>query len=241
MKRAIAFSLFLTIVCLGYSVAIWASEKTDDSFPMSEGTYWIYRGVVRWTHENSDETSETKVAWKTEIRRLVRHGEYSAAVVRGFPSDLNWSNGKPQPADSLLIRFRGDKFYLVSSERVEADLKRLQNSQDSLDGILDEDDLFLQLPLAKGKKFCDPENMAREDGGYCWTVESAAAVPLNLKGVPSGSRTSYTLRYATNPDDIEFDFVPGVGIVSYSYHHHGTVADTELELSEFHPAAVQPE
>jgi hypothetical protein len=237
MKRAIALSLLLTIVCLRCTLANWASEKTEDPFPMSEGTSWIYRGVVRWTHENSDQVSETKVEWKTRIRRLIRHGEYSAAVVSGFPSDLNWSNGKPQPADSLLIRFSGDKFYLVSSERVEGDLKRLENSQDSLDGILDEDDLFLQLPLAKGKKFCDPENMAREDGGYCWTVESAGSVSLNFKGVPSGSRTSYTLRYATNPDDIEFDFLPGVGIVSYGYHHHGTVADTELTLSEFHPAS----
>jgi hypothetical protein len=228
-------------VCFGCSLAIWASEKTDDSFPTSEGTYWIYRGIVRWSHENAEQVSETKVEWKTQIRRSIRHGEYSATVVSGFPSDLNWSNGKPQPADSLLIRFRGDKFYLVSSERVEADLRRLENPQDSLDGILDDDDLFLQLPLTKGKKFCDPENMAREDGGYCWTVESASSLPLNFKGIPSGPHTSYKLRYFTNPDDIEFDFVPGVGIVSYGYHHHGTVADTELKLSEFHPASGQSE
>ena len=204
---------------------------------MSAGTYWIYRGIVRWTHENSTEVSETKVEWKTQIRRLIHHGEYSAAVVNGFPSDLNWSNGKPQPVDSLLIRFRDYKFYLVSAERLGEDLKRLENPQDSLQGMLDEDDLFLQLPLTKNKKFCDAEGMARPDGDYCWVVESSTLVPLDLTGAPSESRTSYKVRYVTNPDDIEFDFIPGVGPVSYAYHHHGTVADTELKLSEFHPAS----
>jgi hypothetical protein len=30
--------------------------------------------------------------------------------------------------------------------------------------------------------------------------------------------------------------VPGIGLVSYEYHHHGSVADTALQLVEFHPA-----
>jgi hypothetical protein len=38
------------------------------------------------------------------------------------------------------------------------------------------------------------------------------------------------------PDDTEFDFVSGIGITSYEYHHHGTIAETELHLVEFHSA-----
>jgi hypothetical protein len=45
---------------------------------------------------------------------------------------------------------------------------------------------------------------------------------------------SYSLAYRTLPDDTKIDFVPGVGIVTYEYHHHGTVADTEVKLVEFH-------
>jgi hypothetical protein len=37
----------------------------------------------------------------------------------------------------------------------------------------------------------------------------------------------------TNPDDTELEFVPGIGFISYRYHHHGTVADTEMGLVEF--------
>ena len=33
---------------------------------------------------------------------------------------------------------------------------------------------------------------------------------------------------------------PGIGILSYQYHHHGTVADTSLTLVEFHPAQLPP-
>jgi hypothetical protein len=33
---------------------------------------------------------------------------------------------------------------------------------------------------------------------------------------------------------------PGIGILSYQYHHHGTVADTSLTLVEFHPAPPSP-
>jgi len=42
------------------------------------------------------------------------------------------------------------------------------------------------------------------------------------------------LEYWSNPDNAQFAFVPGVGITKYAYHHHGTVADTELQLVEFH-------
>ena len=46
----------------------------------------------------------------------------------------------------------------------------------------------------------------------------------------------FQLQYLTLPDDTTMELVPGVGLVSYQYHHHGTVADTELQLVEFHPA-----
>lgn len=70
---------------------------------------------------------------------------------------------------------------------------------------------------------------------YCWIVGSPHPAALDgVKGVAPGKRTAYEIEYMTNPDDVEFDFVPGVGITSYEYHHHGTIAETELHLVEFH-------
>ena len=51
---------------------------------------------------------------------------------------------------------------------------------------------------------------------------------------------AYRVEYATLPDDMEFDFVPGIGMVTYEYHHHGTTADTELHLIEFHDGSAKP-
>jgi hypothetical protein len=212
------------------------SAEGGESFPMSVGTSWTYRGIVRWG-EDIEKPSEAKVEWKMEIRRLIHHGEYTAAVVTGFPGDLDWSDGKAKPADSLLIRFGQEKFYLISHDYIAKSISRLENPDDPLKDFLSEDDLFLQLPLTQGAKFCDAESMTREDGEYCSVVESVESVNLNeVIGAPKGAQTSYRIRYATNPDDIGFNFVPGVGIISYEYHHHGTVADTELSLAEFRRA-----
>jgi hypothetical protein len=48
------------------------------------------------------------------------------------------------------------------------------------------------------------------------------------------------LRYATNPDDTEMEVSPGIGVLSYEYHHHGTVANASLTLVEFHSGNEAP-
>jgi hypothetical protein len=91
------------------------------------------------------------------------------------------------------------------------------------------------LPLAQGKKFCSPDEANRDDGMYCWVAEGPVQVSLDgIKGLPAKMATAYTLAYRTNPDDSEAELAPGIGIIHYEYHHHGTIADTELKLVEFH-------
>jgi hypothetical protein len=170
-----------------------------------------------------------------EIRRIIRRGEYTGAVIRGFPGDLAWSDGRANPTDSLLVQFEQSKLYLISKERFDSSIQLLENPKESLQGLLSDGDIFLQMPLAQGDKYCDPENMARTDGHYCWIVESSESISLAdlTGGTVRGRGTSYKIRYVTNPDDTTYDFVPGVGLVGYQHHHHGTVADTELRLSAF--------
>ena len=234
--KLLLLSLLLLPFVLG-SAGPREAPETTEPFPMSAGTSWTYRGIVRWTHD-INKVSEAKVVWKMEIRRLIRRGAYAGAVVRGFPGDLAWSDGPVNPTDSLLVRFGQEKFYLISKERFDSSIQMLENPNESLEGLLSEGDIFLQLPLVQGKRYCDPGNMARSDGHYCWIVESSESVNLDelTGGTVRGPGTSYRIRYVTNPDDIDFDFVPGVGLTRYEYHHHGTVADTELRLSGFRRA-----
>ena len=227
----------LSLLSLPFALGAASQTKppeTMEPFPMSVGTSWTYRGIVRWSL-STGKVSETKVEWKTDILRIIRHGEYTGAVIRGFPGDLDWSYSHPNPTDSLLVRFGQEKFYLISEERFGSSLQMLENPIESLEGLLNDGDIFLQLPLAQGKKYCNAENMARTDGRYCWIVESSESIDLaDLSGgAIKGRGTRFRIRYVTNPDDLTYEFVPGVGITLYEYHHHGTVADTELQLSGF--------
>jgi len=211
-------------------------STSDANFPLSPGTYWIYRGVVRWYDFKNQAESETAIKWKMEIVKCIQRANIRAALVSAFPSDLDWTDGHPKRTNSLIIQSDPGKFYLIASDEVEKTWKTVQDPNGSLGSVLVIDDVFLDLPLTQGKKFCDPELMEREDSGYCWVVESVDQLSLDeVKGISRGFRTGYSIKYQSNPDDTEFTYVPGVGLVTYGYHHHGSIADTEIHLVEFHP------
>ena len=235
-SRLLQIFLFALLVWSPNGLPGRSNNQETASFPLSAGTYWVYQGVVRWTHD-INKVSTIPVEWRMEIRRRVSRGDLSVAVVNGFLPDLDWSNGNPNREDSLIIQSPEGKLYWVGPERASIILNRAQDSRDALVGVLKDDDLFLDPPLKKGKKFgCDPEAMQRPDSRYCWVVDSLHETSLrDVKGISHGLRTAYTIRYVTGPDDIGFNFVSGVGLTTYDYHHHGTVADTALKLVEFHP------
>jgi hypothetical protein len=237
--RLLSFAAILLLAWQVATIVAHAGGPTSDPFPMSRGTYWIYRGTVRWDN-GREGGATTKVTWRTEVRKMIRRGPMVGAVVNGFPADLDWSDGDPKRRDSLLIRNGNDSYYLLGSDEAQESIKTFENSQISADSLLNEDDLILRLPLKQGAKFCNSESLARDDDMYCWMVTSVDPVSLSdVKGAPPGSREAYELRYATNPDDTTYTLVPGVGIISYEYHHHGTTADTELKLVEFHPGSAK--
>jgi hypothetical protein len=80
------------------------------------------------------------------------------------------------------------------------------------------------------------ESAKREDEMYCWVVESESRKNLEtVLGLSSGSAPVFTITYRTNPDDTQIELSPGIGIIAYRYHHHGTTAETDVKLIEFHP------
>jgi len=224
------------LAALAANSAPQGHQENTDPFPMKEGTTWVYRGIVRWYDMQSQKTVTTKITSHSEVIRVIRRNGLEASVVKGFPADFNWSEGNARPHDWVFIRTEDDKlFWFTDDGEVKDRLKRLDNSEDSLQGMLTDDDLLMRLPPKKGMKCCDEESRARTDDHYCWVVTSQREITLSgVKGVEPGKRTAFLLQYVTNPDDTEFEFVPGVGFINYSYHHHGTVADTEMSLIEYH-------
>jgi hypothetical protein len=208
------------------------------AFPLSAGTTWVYQAVVRWSAPGSTATQEKLIAWKMEIERVIPRGDVVAAVVKGFPRDLDNAKGDTTAAESLIVESGGAKFYWIPPASFKGVLARLENPADKLANLTTSSELFLQLPLAQGDKFCDMTGMIRTDGFYCWVAEDPQAAELSgVQGIPAGDHTAYPVHFLTASDSTSYDFVPGIGITRYSFQVQGTQSDTELRLEEFHPGS----
>jgi hypothetical protein len=52
---------------------------------MRPGTYWIYRGNVKWTEPNTANVRDQFLDWKVEVLRSMRVGNYEVAVMGVIP------------------------------------------------------------------------------------------------------------------------------------------------------------
>lgn len=213
------------------AVSLHAQEGAQPDFPLSPGAYWVYAGTVRWTA--GTEIKEATLTWKMEVLDVVSRGAVTGYAIHGYPSDLvGYEEGK-QPGDATIIQV-GSRFYLAGPDAFQ----RLRDQNDSLAGLVNDGQEFLDLPLRPGERFGDSAQITREDGMYCWVIESAA--PADLSGVSGAALAQpadeYTLSYRTLPDQESIGFVPGIGITRFFYLHHGTVSEVDVKLVEYHPA-----
>jgi hypothetical protein len=244
-KIARGAKLFICAVLLSVLgfVSLDARKATEPSrfFPFSQGTYWMYKGTVRWYDYENDKPASAEVTWKMSVEKVIERQGVVAAVVKGFPGDLDWTAGTTEPKPWLILEDARHKVY-YENLGPDFDLAKLNGDEHVFDKFMVEDNFFFQWPLSQGAKYCDEEAKKREDGLYCWVVEeSNTKKSITVKGAPTGDKTAFQLKYRTLPDDTTMELVPGLGLLSYEYHHHGTVADTELQLVEFHPAPESPE
>ena len=213
-----------------------AELPLDLFFPLTQGTWWLYRGTVSWTDSQTEKESQAKVTLKMTVEKVIQKPEFTIAVLSGFPRDLDWATGEAAAMPWLLIETKRREVFL-NSLPPDFDYAKLEKDSVSLDKFLAEDNLLFRWPLKKGMKFGDAESVRRDDDRYCWVVTTQETKNLeDIKGLPSRSAEIFLLQYLTNPDDTEMEISPGIGILSYQYHHHGTVAETSLTLLEFHPA-----
>jgi hypothetical protein len=234
MER-LACAVVLSVVAVSLVHAQNAATQRE-FFPLTAGTYWLYKGTVRWDDPEGDKPGSAEVTWKMTVERVIRKKGLATAIVTGFPADLDWSAGAAEPKPWLILE---DEKHRVYYENLgpDYDLSKIAGEDQDLEKFLVEDNFFFQWPLHAGARFCDAEGKNRKDNLYCWVVDEAATKKLDLvKGAPASEQPVFRLEYRTVPDDTVMELVPGIGLLSYKYHHHGSVADTELQLVEFHPA-----
>lgn len=225
--------VFLLAISLLWSMT--SLRAAEEWLPVAKGNSWIYRGPTKWTDGGKVRTKT--LTWRMEITEVLHHGDHlTAAVLKGFPGDLAWYEPGNAPGDYLLVRVGAEKYHLLSGEESEKTRRQFASGrQPSLEGLKDGEALLIDGPLTEGKHYGDPEQLHRDM--YCWVV--GAPTPFAGKGIkrlPAADRQAYPVRLLTNPDGTRMEIVPGVGIVSYHYDHHGTVSETNLRLVEVHLA-----
>jgi hypothetical protein len=222
----------LMLFAIAWLLPARAAAASPEPFPMSQGTSWLYRGEVQW--QEGLVARSAKIEWKVEIVRTIHRNDGAAALLQGFPDDLQWYEPGREPGGHLLLRIGQDRFYILHGPAVREALERLTDPAQSLADLVDDSALILQLPLREGARFGEEEQLQRQDGMYVWKVESEQSIRASgITGVPAGERTEYSVAFLTNADHTYMSFVPGIGITGYIYGHHGTVSDVSLALVEF--------
>ena len=214
--------------------------QADLFFPLTPGTWWLYRGTVTWTDQQTEKEDHAGITLKMSVEKVIQKPEFVIAVLSGFPRDLDWATGEVPAMPWLLIETKRHEIFL-NPLPPDFEYAKLEKDAVAVDKLLAEDNLLFRWPLKEGMKFGDPESLHRDDSPYCWVVASQETKkPGEIKALPSLSAEVFRLRYVTNPDDTEMELSPGIGILSYQYHHHGTVAETSLTLVEFHSGMTLP-
>jgi hypothetical protein len=251
--------ILLTLIILTTTVILRAAEKNvrrsstlncssksssepqaELFFPLTAGNWWLYRGTVTWADQQTEKEVHAEVTLRMSVEKVIQKPEFTIAVLSGFPRDLDWATGEVPAMPWLLLETKRHEIF-ANSLPPDFDYAKLEKDAAALDKFLAEDNLLFRWPLKQGMKFGDAESIRRDDGHYCWVVTSQETRKLSdIKGAALKSAEVSVLQFITNPDDTEIEVSPGTGILSYQYHHHGTVAETSLTLVEFHAATTSP-
>ena len=222
--------LTLALGFLGQNPAIDRPE-----FPLEPGMYWNYEGNVVWTEPGASAVQRRRITWRMEVVEVITRDWTTTAVLKGHPRDLVFFDSKREPRTSLLVSVNNQKYYLLEGDRVQPVLTRLRDPKDLLIGLVRESELFLEAPIAIGKRFCDTETLTRTDILYCWWVDEEREPSIkSIPGMqPGWDGPEYTMSFRS-PSSSEFiGFAPGIGITSYDFNHHGTPSEVQLKLTAF--------
>jgi hypothetical protein len=179
----------------------------EEPFPMDKGTEWTYAGTVQWDQDGK--AMQRRMTWLMRVDKRETQGDLDIATMIGWPGDLAFSSEDRKPSRWLLVRKGSQYFQTVSP----------------LDArTLNPDTLIVNFPLTK------------DDGAMLsWSVEDIRRGPLEgVEGVDSHTpRDIYQMAYRAVSDRSAFSFIPGIGITSYRYSHHGSLSEVDVHLVRF--------
>ena len=212
--------------------------------PLEVGTAWTYVGHVWWIPRHRVGIYREHVTWTSEITAVKRRRGWTAAMLEGHPYDLLGSHaGRERGTYLLLLRGRknaGPRIFLVGGQRAWDVWRRIQDREDTLDGLALPEEFVLELPLRGGRPICPPTT-PDVPTSPCWSVVNEG--PADLRAVRGGEEIHDAVRYSvsqrTPSQHAIWTFVPGLGFTSFAYGQEGEISAVELQLVDYHaPSAI---
>lgn len=213
---------------------------------LAKGNYWIYKGSAEWTPIDG-EIIKSELSLKMEVLDVVSLPIANSndlaliALVKGNPAGRevfnymaeDYSNRSQMRLLSLglyTVYTNNGKDYYISEGRDEFDSAKKGLAPFGGELISKTKDLKV------GNLFgCYNEEIKRSDTLYCWNISSKKIV--NQKNLVGNLKTQkfyqYNFIFETLPDDEQYSFAPGLGIIASSYRHHGSVMEYNLTLTEY--------
>jgi hypothetical protein len=225
-------------LALGVLVAVVLAAATATApavgdravFPFVKGTTWTYAGTVKWTNDRNQRRSGT-VRWTSEVVDAFDDGDVAAALLKGGVWDLAWWEPGARAGSYVLLRV-GTRYYRVCRDPETVFFALKGSGRKALPPNLGEKPWF-EAPLKPGRLYRPKDVAPRDDTMYGWLIASTSPVNVAVTGMES-ARSAYVLSYRTLPDEETLTLVPGVGITSFAYVHHGTIAEADVHLVAYH-------
>ena len=231
MKTWIFLAFLLTALSI-VNESSAAEYNAKSLFPLEKGSYWLYKGNIRWTPEGENQKVKSKViTWKMTIHEVFESARVKVALVTGFPNDVAWYEEGMTPKYSLLAQTEDAVLwngYETEKEALEAAKAIVAKGIEAGPNLK----TLLEFPLIEGKRY-DVTDESRTDNMYAWNVEKVGKAEMKVKGIKPGAYKKSTLVYRTLPDHIIVEFFDSIGIGRYVYKHHGTEAFEDLRLVEY--------
>jgi len=117
MTKIACAALLWLLFCPLLSSPQSAPHDSTEFFPFSVGTYWVYKGTVRWDDPEGEKPASAEVSWKMTVQRVIRTKTVIAAVMTGFPADLDWSAGTTEPKPWLILENEKHQVYYLNLRR----------------------------------------------------------------------------------------------------------------------------
>ena len=222
--------LWLLVLLILFLPTSQSAQASQAALPLDSGRTWEYLGSARWTGLDQRVDTAT-IRWTMQILTTRGGLGLRGALVRGWIQELAWYQPGQTPGYSILLA-RGRRLYHVSASDSASALLTLERAVEPGAPPPQGWELIVDSTLAVGHLYGQTaERGDRPDTFYAWYVESSEAIrPPPGWSVVSPTVMQWRLVYRTAPDHQVLDVVPGLGITHYGYGHHGTVADSDVQL-----------